>query len=63
MYAVGVTGNPGDRLITHFFDKLPDDEKLKSIIAEIVSNKVEVKVGFHVGEPQIFTPQTPKPQN
>lgn len=59
MYVVGLTGGPGERLITHFFDKLPDDAKLQSVINEIVTNKVSVKLAFR-SESKVFHPQKPK---
>lgn len=62
MYVVAITGKPGERLVTHFFDELPDDEKLQSVVGDIVANRVSVKVGFGVGM-QEFKPQSPASKN
>lgn len=63
MYVVAVTHGPEDKFITHFFDKIPDDQMLRAVFTDIMSNRVPVKVGFHVGAPQVFKPQNPKPKN
>ena len=62
MYVVGVTGGPGERLVTHFFDKLPDDQRLQSVINDIITNRVSVKLGLRT-ESKVFHPQKPASKN
>jgi len=56
MYAVVLGGRRADkRLIFHFFDKLPDDERLKSLMRSIGEGKARWQVGFDV-DTRVVTP-------
>lgn len=50
MFVVALTGpSPSDnRLVFHFFDRVPDDERLKSLIAKIAAREARWQVGFDV---------------
>jgi hypothetical protein len=59
MYAVVLGGRRADkRLIFHFFDKLPDDERLKSLMRSIGEGKARWQVGFDV-DTRVVTPNLP----
>lgn len=48
MFAVVLTGSNERRLIFAFFDKLPDDERLKALMQSISARKARWLVGFDV---------------